>query len=218
MAGKPCTDEAGRRARDRPGKRLSPRESKPPQWRCTHITRTFTSCLFAGSNGNGVCSTSAGSCPSCPARPSSRWFSPCAAKLPPRRALEVSVATIWRVRHRFCTEGFESALAHKHPRQLNPPRLDGRGQAQLFALACSEPPQGRARWTLQLLADQLVELEIVPHICQETVRKTLKKGLGAAPEEAVVHPARAKRRLCLCDGRRANPASSPQRNAASAGL
>lgn len=92
------------------------------------------------------------------------------------QALEVSVPTIWRVRKRFCEEGFESALEHKHPRQLKPPRLDGRGQARLFALACSDPPAGRARWTLQLLADRLVELDVVPHICLETVRKTLKKG------------------------------------------
>ena len=90
-------------------------------------------------------------------------------------ALEVSVVTIWRVRRRFGTEGFASALDHKHPTQLKPPRLDGRAEAQLTQLACSTPPAGRARWSLRLLADALVEAEIVPHIAPETVRQALKE-------------------------------------------
>ena len=90
-------------------------------------------------------------------------------------ALEVSVVTVWRVRRRFVSEGFASALEHKHPAQLKPPRLDGRAEAQLVRLACSTPPDGHARWSLRLLADALVEAEIVPHIAPETVRQTLKK-------------------------------------------
>jgi transposase len=90
-------------------------------------------------------------------------------------ALEVSVVTIWRVRRRFASEGFASALEHKHPAQLKSPRLDGRAEAQLLQRACSAPPQGRARWSLRLLADALVEAEIVPHVAPETVRQTLKK-------------------------------------------
>ena len=90
-------------------------------------------------------------------------------------ALEVSVVTIWRVRRRFVTEGFASALEHKHPVQFKPPRLDGRAEAQLVRLACSTPPDGQARWSLRLLADALVEAEIVPHIAPETVRQALKK-------------------------------------------
>ncbi len=68
-----------------------------------------------------------------------------------------------------------SALAHKHPARLKPPRLDGRAEAHLIALACSAPPAGRARWTLRLLAAKLVELELVPGVSPETVRRALKK-------------------------------------------
>ena len=91
-------------------------------------------------------------------------------------AVDVSVSTIERVRKRFVEEGFESALVRK--KQARPPRerkLDGRGEAHLIALACSEPPEGRKEWTMRLLADQLVELEIVDSICDETVRRVLKK-------------------------------------------
>jgi transposase len=89
--------------------------------------------------------------------------------------LEISPTTAWRIRRRFVDEGLASALEHKHPTQLKPPRLDGRAEAHLIALACGEPPAGRARWSLRLLADQLVELDLVPAISPETVRKTLKK-------------------------------------------
>ncbi len=90
-------------------------------------------------------------------------------------ALDISVPTAWRIRHRFLAEGLDSALAHKHPVQLKPPRLDGRAEAQLVALACSTPPEGHGRWSLRLLADALVDADIVPNISPETVRKTLKK-------------------------------------------
>lgn len=90
-------------------------------------------------------------------------------------ALDISVPTAWRIRHRFLAEGLDSALAHKHPVHLKPPRLDGRAEARLLTLACSTPPQGHGRWSLRLLADALVEAEVVPHISPETVRKTLKK-------------------------------------------
>jgi hypothetical protein len=90
-------------------------------------------------------------------------------------ALEINPATVWRVRQRFVQEGFDSALAHKHPRTLKPPKLTGREEARLMALACGAPPEGRARWTLRLLADKVVELEIVEELSYETVRKTLKK-------------------------------------------
>jgi hypothetical protein len=90
-------------------------------------------------------------------------------------ALEIHPTTAWRVRRRFAEEGFASALEHKHPARLKPPRLDGRAEAHLIALACSEPPAGRARWTLRLLADALVELELVAHVAPETIRRALKK-------------------------------------------
>jgi transposase len=91
-------------------------------------------------------------------------------------AIEVSVATIERVRQRFVEQGLEAALVRK--RQARPSRertLDGRAEAHLIALACSQPPDGRKAWTMQLLADKLVELEVVPTISDETVRRSLKK-------------------------------------------
>ena len=91
-------------------------------------------------------------------------------------AAEVSVATVERIRQRFVEQGFEAALVRKkQDRPSRERKLDGAAEARLIALACSEPPKGRARWTLKLLADQLVELEVVESISDETVRRTLKK-------------------------------------------
>jgi Homeodomain-like domain len=73
-------------------------------------------------------------------------------------------------------QGFEAALRRKpQERPPRPPKLDGKAEAHLIALACSQPPQGRPCWTMRLLADKLVELEIVDCISDETVRKMLKK-------------------------------------------
>jgi transposase len=91
-------------------------------------------------------------------------------------ALEVNVTTVERLRERFVEQGLDAALDRK--RQERPSRertLDGNAEARLIALACSEPPQGRVRWTLRLLADKLVELEIVDAVSTETVRRVLKK-------------------------------------------
>ena len=84
--------------------------------------------------------------------------------------------TVINVRQRFVTEGLEAALGRK--KRAQPPRtpiLDGAGQARLLQIACSQPPPGHARWTLQLLADELVALEVVPVISAPTVMRTLKK-------------------------------------------
>jgi hypothetical protein len=91
-------------------------------------------------------------------------------------ALEVSTDTVERVRQRFVELGLDAALDRKQ--RERPPReikLDGRAEARLIALACSTPPEGRAVWTMQLLADKLVELEVVDSISDETVRLALKK-------------------------------------------
>ena len=91
-------------------------------------------------------------------------------------AVEVSVATVERVRQRFVEQGLDAALVRK--KQDRPSReraLDGRAEARLIALACSAPPDGRKRWTLQLLADKLVELEVVDAVSDETVRRALQK-------------------------------------------
>ena len=91
-------------------------------------------------------------------------------------AIEVSVATVERVRQRFVEQGLDSALDRKgRERPAREPKLDGRAEARLIALACSAPPEGRAVWTMQLLADRLVELEVVDAISDETVRLVLKK-------------------------------------------
>jgi transposase len=89
-------------------------------------------------------------------------------------ALQVDRRTCVRIRRRAVTEGVEAALAER-PRPGARPKLDARQAAHLIALACAEPPTGRATWTMQLLADRLVELELVESISDETVRRTLKK-------------------------------------------
>ena len=91
------------------------------------------------------------------------------------RALKVGTATVERVRRRCVEEGFEMALGRKEQLNRRPRKLDGEGEAHLTALACSEPPEGRAGWTLHLLADRLVQREIVDSISTETVRRCLKK-------------------------------------------
>jgi transposase len=91
-------------------------------------------------------------------------------------AVDVSADTIGRVRQRFVEEGLEAALVRKkQDRPSRERKLDGRAEARLIALACSAPPTGRKAWTLRLLADRLVELEIVETVSHETVRRVLKK-------------------------------------------
>lgn len=87
---------------------------------------------------------------------------------------EVSKATVYNLRRRYCTEGFQAALNEK-PRPGAPKKLDGRGEARFTAIACSDPPQGHQRWTVRLLADKLVELELVDSISPATVGTLLKK-------------------------------------------
>ena len=90
-------------------------------------------------------------------------------------ALGVGQSTVERIRKRCVEEGVESALNRKKQLRRRQKRLDGEGEARLIAMACGEPPEGRASWTLKLLADQLVECEIVETISTETVRQALKK-------------------------------------------
>jgi transposase len=90
-------------------------------------------------------------------------------------AFEVGVRTVERTRRLLVTEGFEAVLVRKPSPNRQYRKLDGVQEAELVKLACSTPPAGRARWTLRLLADRLVELEVVPSIGREAVRTTLKK-------------------------------------------
>ncbi len=89
--------------------------------------------------------------------------------------LEVGQATVERVRKQFIEEGFEAAVNRRKPRRQYQRKLDGDGEAHLIALACSQAPEGRSRWTLRLLADRMVQLEQVDHLSHETVRQVLKK-------------------------------------------
>jgi transposase len=90
-------------------------------------------------------------------------------------ALGVGVATVHRVRQAYVEESLQGALSRKPAVRQRERKLDGDGEARLVAVACSPAPEGRARWTLRLLADKLVELEVVDTINKETVRRTLKK-------------------------------------------
>ena len=91
-------------------------------------------------------------------------------------ALRISTQTVAKTRRRFTESDIEGALNEK-PRPGQPPKLTGREEARLTAIACSEPPEGHSRWTIRLLADELVDLGIVDTISRETVRKVLKKGI-----------------------------------------
>ena len=91
------------------------------------------------------------------------------------RSLQIASATVERIRRRCVEEGIEVALGRREQQRRRPRKLDGAAEAHLIALACGEPPEGRARWTLRLLSERLVECEIVDSIHPETVRKALKK-------------------------------------------
>ncbi len=89
--------------------------------------------------------------------------------------LDAAVATVERVRRRYVLDGLEAALGRRPQTNRKPRKLDGEGEAKLTMLARSAPPDGCARWTLNLLGERLVELEVVDSISHETVRQVLKK-------------------------------------------
>lgn len=91
------------------------------------------------------------------------------------RALEVNPTTVQHVRRQFVQAGLAATLDRKRPDRVYEQLLDGKAEAHLIAVACGAPPEGQARWSLRLLADELVRLEVVPAISHETVRRTLKK-------------------------------------------
>ena len=99
-----------------------------------------------------------------------RWKDPQIAE-----AYGVGLSTVHRVREAFVEHGLDAALERKKPTGRQYRKLDGAQEAKLLALACGQPPAGRKGWTLRLLADRLVELEVVDSISHECVRATLKK-------------------------------------------
>jgi len=98
------------------------------------------------------------------------WTDPAVAT-----AVEVSAATVARVRQRYVAAGLEAALERKAPAREYRRKLDGEQEAHLVALACASPPDGQARWSLRLLAQRLVELGQVETVSHETVRQVLKQ-------------------------------------------
>jgi len=89
--------------------------------------------------------------------------------------LDTTRQTIRRARHQFVAEGLDVTLHRKKPTGRQYRKLDGEQEAQLIAIACSSPPEGRARWTMKLMADRLVEIQVVDSIDPATVCRTLKK-------------------------------------------
>ncbi len=92
-----------------------------------------------------------------------------------RKAFDVGLSTVGRVRERFVEEGLEAALERHKPRRDYGHLVDSECEAHLVALVCGAPPMGYKRWTLRLLADKLVEREYIDSISHETVRQVLKK-------------------------------------------
>ena len=107
-------------------------------------------------------------------------------------AAHTSVPTVARIRKRFVQGRIQEALTERY-RPGGRPKLDLKKEARLIALSCSTPPEGRKDWTMQLLADKLVELGVVDEISDETVRRTLKKKQAEAMAEATVVPWRGRR-------------------------
>jgi hypothetical protein len=91
------------------------------------------------------------------------------------KALDVSETAVTHVRRTFVQHGIDAALTRKKPDRIYEHRLDGEAEAHLIALACGEAPDGRDRWTLRLLAENMVKLDYVDAVSHETVRATLKK-------------------------------------------
>jgi transposase len=100
-------------------------------------------------------------------------------------ALDISTSTIVRVRQRFVESGIDAALSYRQGRGRKLRRLDGKQEAHLLAIACSEAPQGRERWTLRMLADKMVEFNYVESLSHETVRQTLKKTNSSLGKKSV---------------------------------
>lgn len=89
--------------------------------------------------------------------------------------LNVHTRTVHRVRRKYAEEGIEAAIHRKPHKQYKPKKLDGESEAHLIALCCSQAPQGRVAWTLKLLANELIRLEVVDSVSKSTIRRTLKK-------------------------------------------
>ncbi len=118
------------------------------------------------------------------------------------RALDTSAAMVYRVRKQLVEEGLETVLRRKPRATPAVPRIfDGEKEAKLIALACSQPPKGRARWTLRLLEHKVVELGIVERASDSTIGRVLKKHYQAPSPPVLGHPAEGQRRIRRRHGR-----------------
>ena len=134
-------------------------------------------------------------------------------------ALDTSVDTVARTRQRLVEEGLEAALAYKYsPASARPRIFDGTAEAKLIALACSKPPAGRARWTLELLEEKVVELSIVERASDNTIGRTLKKRSQTPLAEAMGYPAGRQRGIRSRDGGRAGSLPKAARSGPPGGL
>jgi len=126
-------------------------------------------------------------------------------------ALDTNVTMMARVREKLVTEGLDAVLTRKK-RDTPPiePIFVGKRQAQLIALACSKPPAGRARWTVRLLAEQVVERKIVESAHFNTVARALKKRYQTAPQGILGHPTEGQRRVRSRNGGRAGGIYPPR--------
>jgi len=104
------------------------------------------------------------------------------------KVLKIGMRTIDRIKKRFVEEGFEACLKRKPTTRHYDRKVDGDFEARLIALSCSAPPEGFSRWSLRLLADKMVELEIVDSISHETVRSVLKKRFKALEGKKLGNP------------------------------
>src|SRR5216684_1715351 len=134
-------------------------------------------------------------------------------------ALETSASMVYRVRKQLVEEGFEAVLSRKQRATPGVARIfDGEKEAKLIALACSEPPKGRARWTLRLLEKKVVELKIVDRASDSTIGRTLKKHSPAPPPTVLGHSAEGQYRVRSRHGGRAGRLHATARSRSSAGV
>jgi len=134
-------------------------------------------------------------------------------------ALDTSINNIGRLRRRLVEEGLEAALKRKHnPNSARKPIFDGAAEAKLIALTCSPAPEGFARWSLRLLEEKVVELNIVKQVSDNTIGRTLKKRAQTSPQSAMGDPAGHQRRLRRRDGRCAGNLPETARSRSPAGV
>jgi len=122
----------------------------------------------------------------------SEWNANCSTNEEISRFLNISMRKIDRVKKRFVEESLEVALNGGKRNRIYDKKVDGDLEAHLIALSCSEPPEGFSRWSLRLLADQVVELGYVDNISHETVRRTLKKRNQTMAKERMGNSSRTK--------------------------